>query len=44
MSISEVTEKLGLETLEGRNWRIEAVSALTGHGFYTAFTFLNKDL
>lgn len=40
LSVSEVTEKLGLHTLRARQWQIQGTSAGTGDGLYEGLDWL----
>ena len=40
MSVPEITEKLGLHTLRGREWKIQGTCALTGDGLYDGLDWL----
>jgi len=42
MSVAEVTEKLGLHTLRGRDWYIQGTCAMTGDGIYNGLDWLSK--
>eukprot|EP01017_Pseudomicrothorax_dubius_P019563 TRINITY_DN214_c0_g2_i2.p1 TRINITY_DN214_c0_g2~~TRINITY_DN214_c0_g2_i2.p1 ORF type:complete len:181 (+),score=58.55 TRINITY_DN214_c0_g2_i2:82-624(+) len=42
MSVAEVTEKLGLHTLRGREWYIQGTCALSGDGLYDGLDWLSK--
>ena len=42
MSVAEVTEKLGLHTLRGREWYIQGTCAMTGDGLYEGLDWLSK--
>lgn len=42
MSVPELTDKLGLHTLRGRDWFIQGTCALTGDGLTEGFEWLNK--
>ena len=42
MSVAEVTEKLGLHTLRGRDWYIQGTCAMTGDGLYDGLDWLSK--
>ncbi len=42
MSVSELTDKLGLHTLRARDWYIQGTCALTGDGLTEGFQWLNK--
>jgi small GTP-binding protein len=42
MSVPEITEKLGLHTLKGREWYIQGTCALTGDGLYDGLDWLSK--
>jgi len=41
LSVAEVTEKLGLHTLKGREWYIQGTCAMTGDGLYEGLDWLN---
>ena len=42
MSVAEVTERLGLHTLRGREWYIQGTCALSGDGLYDGLDWLTK--
>ena len=42
LSVPEITEKLGLHTLRGREWYIQGTCALTGDGLYDGLDWLSK--
>lgn len=42
MTVPELTDKLGLHTLRGRDWYIQGTCALTGDGLTEGFQWLNK--
>jgi hypothetical protein len=42
MTVAEMTEKLGLHTLRGRDWFIQGTCALTGDGLSEGFQWLSK--
>jgi signal recognition particle receptor subunit beta len=42
MTVPEITEKLGLHTLRGRDWYIQGTCALTGDGLYDGLDWLSK--
>ena len=42
MSVPDITEKLGLHTLRGRDWYIQGTCALTGDGLYDGLDWLTK--
>lgn len=42
MRVAEVTEKLGLHMLRGRDWYIQGTSALSGDGLYDGLEWLTK--
>jgi ADP-ribosylation factor protein 1 len=44
MSAMELTEKLGLNTLRGRTWYIQASCATTGDGLYEGLDWLSQTL
>ncbi|EER06928.1 ADP ribosylation factor 1, putative [Perkinsus marinus ATCC 50983] len=44
MTITEVREKLGLQSLKHRNWYIQSACATTGDGLYEGFDWLSKTL
>ena len=44
MNVAEVTDKLGLYSLRGRDWFIQGTNALTGEGLYAGFDWLSKTL
>lgn len=42
MSVPEITERLGLHSLKGRDWFIQGTCALTGDGLYDGLDWLSK--
>jgi len=44
MSVSEVTDKLGLHSLRQRKWYIQAACATTGDGLYEGLDWLSNTL
>jgi ADP-ribosylation factor protein 1 len=44
MSVNEVTERLGLNSLRHRTWYIQACCATTGDGLYEGLDWLSKTL
>ncbi|KAI4887313.1 hypothetical protein NFI96_014689 [Prochilodus magdalenae] len=44
MPVQEVTEKLGLHTLKGRNWHIQPTCAVNGSGLYEGMDWLANQL
>ena len=44
MTTPEVTDKLGLHTLRGRTWFIQATCATTGDGLYEGLDWLSKNV
>ncbi|XP_022081584.1 ADP-ribosylation factor 4-like [Acanthaster planci] len=44
MSVSEVTESLGLNTLRGRQWYVQAACATQGTGLYEGLDWLSEKL
>mmetsp|Transcript_6815 Transcript_6815/g.10054 ORF Transcript_6815/g.10054 Transcript_6815/m.10054 type:complete len:182 (-) Transcript_6815:38-583(-) len=44
MTASEVTEKLGLHAIRGRNWFIQSTCAPSGDGLYEGLDWLSKTL
>ena len=42
MSVPEIVDKLGLQTLRNRKWYVQASSAKTGDGLYEGLDWLNK--
>lgn len=42
MSVAEVTERLGLHTLRGRDWYIQGTCAMTGDGLYDGLEWMSK--
>lgn len=44
MTITEVREKLGLQSLKHRTWYIQSACATTGDGLYEGFDWLSKTL
>jgi len=41
LSVAEITEKLGLHTLKGREWYIQGTCAMTGDGLYEGLDWLS---
>lgn len=44
MATSELSEKLGLHSLRGRNWFIQATCALKGQGIYEGLEWLSQQM
>jgi ADP-ribosylation factor 1/2 len=44
MTTPEVTDKLGLHTLRGRTWFIQATCAVNGDGLYEGLDWLSKNV
>lgn len=44
LSVAEVTEKLGLSSLRGRKWNVQASSATSGEGLYEGFDWLATNI
>ncbi|XP_077988936.1 ADP-ribosylation factor 4 [Glandiceps talaboti] len=44
MSVSEVTEQLGLNTLKNRKWYIQSACATQGEGLYEGLDWLSNEL
>ncbi len=44
MSISEMNEKLGLNSLKSHKWFIQNTCAINGEGLYEALEWLSKNL
>lgn len=44
LSVSDVTEKLGLNTLSGRQWFIQGTCATSGEGLYEGLDWLSSVL
>jgi ADP-ribosylation factor protein 1 len=44
MTASEITEKLGLHTIRGRNWYIQSACATNGDGLYEGLDWLSRAL
>ncbi|KAI0237219.1 ADP-ribosylation factor 2 [Lamellibrachia satsuma] len=44
MTAAEITEKLGLSQLRGRNWYIQATCATQGQGLYEGLDWLSQEL
>lgn len=42
MSVTEISERLGLHTIRGREWFIQGTCALTGDGLYDGLDWLSK--
>ena len=42
MTVSEITEKLGLITVRDREWFVQGACALTGDGLYEGLEWLSK--
>lgn len=44
LSVSELTDKLGLQVLRSKNWHIESTCATQGTGLYEGLDWLSKEL
>ena len=44
MKVSEVTDKLELNNIKGREWYCQGTSAITGAGLYEGFDWLTKQV
>lgn len=44
MTAAEITEKLGLHTIRGRNWYIQSACATNGDGLYEGLDWLSRAL
>merc|ERR1712062_40980 len=44
MTASELTDKLGLQSLRNRRWYIQATCAVQGHGLYEGLDWLSSEL
>ncbi|KAJ3597101.1 hypothetical protein NHX12_003501 [Muraenolepis orangiensis] len=44
MSVSELTDKLGLQNLRNRNWYVQAACATQGDGLYEGLDWLSNEL
>jgi ADP-ribosylation factor protein 1 len=44
MNVSEITDKLGLHSLNNRTWYIQAASTITGDGLYEGIDWLSNQL
>jgi len=44
MTASELTDKLGLQSLRNRKWYIQATCAVQGHGLYEGLDWLSNEL
>ncbi|CAN9499225.1 unnamed protein product [Ophioblennius macclurei] len=44
LSVSELTEKLGLQSLRGKAWKIESTCATQGTGLYEGLDWLSQQL
>lgn len=44
LSCEEISRFLGLQAVESRHWRIDAVSATTGQGLLSAVEWLIRDV
>ena len=44
MTVPEITERLGLQNLRGREWYIQGTCALTGDGLFDGLEWLSKKL
>lgn len=44
MTVAELTDKLGLHTLRGRKWYVQAACAASGDGLYEGLDWLSNTL
>jgi len=44
MQPAEITDKLGLHSLRGRNWYIQSTCATSGEGLYEGLDWLSANL
>uniref|UniRef100_A0A4W6DLR6 ARF GTPase 5 n=1 Tax=Lates calcarifer TaxID=8187 RepID=A0A4W6DLR6_LATCA len=44
LTVSELTDKLGLSALRNKNWHIESTCATQGQGLYEGLDWLSKEL
>jgi ADP-ribosylation factor protein 1 len=44
LSVAEITEKLGLNTVRGRQWKVQGSIATSGEGLYEGFDWLANNL
>ena len=44
MTVAEVTDKLGLHAIRGRNWFVQGTCAINGEGLYEGLDWLSKAL
>ena len=44
MAISEMTDKLGLQSLRNRTWYVQAIWATQGTGLYKGLDWLSNEL
>ena len=44
MTVSQVTERMGMQALRGRQWMVQAASAKTGEGIYEGMEWLSNTL
>lgn len=44
MNTAEITDKLGLHSLDHRQWYIQATCAKSGHGLYEGLEWLSNQL
>lgn len=42
MTVPEITERLDLQSLKGRDWYIQGTCALTGDGLFEGLEWLSK--
>ena len=42
MNVTDITEKLGLHNLRGREWFIQGTCALSGEGLFEGLEWLSK--
>ena len=44
MTTPDITDKLGLHTIRGRQWYIQATCATTGDGLYEGLDWLSRNV
>jgi signal recognition particle receptor subunit beta len=44
LSVSEITEKLGLHNMKGRSWYVQGATATAGTGLYEGLDWLSNKL
>jgi len=44
MSVSEITDKLGLNSISDREWHVQSACATLGDGLYEGMEWLSKSL